>query len=89
MRTGWYLESQDGYWYYLKSDGAMAVGWIEINGTWYYLNPSPTGASGWGYHNGVWRFESTENPGMPAGALYQSKVTPDGYQVDDQGAWVR
>ena len=30
-----------------------------------------------------------QNPGMPQGALYQSGMTPDGYQVDSQGVWVQ
>lgn len=88
MRTGWYFESQDGYWYYLKPDGAMALGWIEVDGKWYYCNLSPTSVSGWKYLSGIWRFQAVEDSGMPSGALYQSKVTPDGYKVNDQGAWI-
>ncbi|MFR9367384.1 hypothetical protein ACLVVP_06110, partial [Streptococcus pneumoniae] len=28
----------NGSWYYLNSNGAMATGWLQNNGSWYYLN---------------------------------------------------
>ena len=88
MRTGWYFENQDGCWYYLKPDGSMATGWLEIGGKWYYFNLSATGTTGWGYHDGVWSCETSLGEGMPQGALYQSRLTPDGYRVDEQGSWI-
>ncbi len=88
MRTGWYFESLDGYWYYLKADGSMAVGWQQIDGKWYYFNPMTIGITGWNRLNDIWKFSVMDNPGVPQGAMYQSQMTPDGYQVDDQGVWV-
>ena len=87
MRTGWYFENQDGFWYYLKSDGAMATGWLQVEGKWYYFNTLSTAATGWSLKDGVWEFQAQENPARPSGAMYRSAVTPDGYDVDEQGIW--
>ena len=37
MRTGWYLDPQDGRWYYLDGSGVMATGWQALDGKWYYF----------------------------------------------------
>ena len=29
-----------GVWYYLKADGAMAIGWYQVLDNWYYFNQS-------------------------------------------------
>lgn len=89
MRTGWYFENQDGFWYYLKPDGAMAAGWLEIEGNWYYFNTSSESATGWSMKDETGEFQTLENPGKPKGALYQSTTTPDGYRIDEQGRWVQ
>ena len=73
MRTGWYFESLDGYWYYLKADGSMAVGWQQIDGKWYYFNPMTIGITGWNRLNDIWKFSVMDNPGVPQGAMYQSR----------------
>lgn len=35
MQTGWLFDK--GEWYYLHSNGSMAIGWTEVNGDDYYL----------------------------------------------------
>ena len=45
MVTGWKLV--DGKWYYLESNGVMAIGWKELGGIWYYLNESGAMVKGW------------------------------------------
>lgn len=89
MRTGWYFEPADSHWYYLLPNGAMATGWHQIDGKWYFLNDITRGVTGWTYKQSQWVLDKMENPGMPQGALYQSGVTPDGYQVDDKGVYVQ
>ncbi|POP30972.1 hypothetical protein C3B58_18595, partial [Lactonifactor longoviformis] len=32
-------------WYYLKSNGAMATGWVKVSGKWYYLRDNGAMAS--------------------------------------------
>ena len=81
MATGW--QQIDGTWYYLKDWGGMATGWQKINGTWYYLKSWGGMATGWMKINGVWYY-FYDWGGMAAGT-----TTPDGYQVDWNGAWIR
>ena len=38
MRTGWYYEL--GNWYYFYGNGQMATAFINLNGAYYYLNPN-------------------------------------------------
>ena len=89
MRTGWYFETKDQHWYYLLPSGAMATGWQNIDGKWYFLNDITRGNTGWTRQESAWIVNQQQNPGMPQGALYQSGMTPDGYQVDSQGVWVQ
>ena len=89
MRTGWYFgQNDDKNWYYLDSvSGAMVTGWQFINGKWYYF--SVTSATPlWRYDltTGRWIFDPKSN-GRPYGAMYQNTQTPDGYYVDENGAW--
>ncbi len=84
---GWYFEKQDGKWYFMNpSDTAMLTGWQFINGKWYYLtehNDAPTyvgdNANGWIYNG----------KSKPCGSMYVNEVTPDGYTVGSDGAWIK
>ena len=38
MKMGW--EQENGTWYYLQGDGAMATGWQNIDGKYYFLKDS-------------------------------------------------
>lgn len=89
MRKGWYFgQNDDKNWYYLDPvSGAMVTGWQFINGKWYYF--SVTSATPlWRYDltTGRWIFDPKSN-GRPYGAMYQNIQTPDGYYVDENGAW--
>ena len=89
MRTGWYLEAMDNCWYYMKPDGSMVIGWQQINGKWYYFNPATIGITGWSSQGLTWNFDIQKNQGIPQGAMYKNQRTPDGYLVDEQGAWIQ
>ncbi len=76
MQTGWFAD-QDGHLYYLNpvSDntlGRMITGWNWITGS--------DGKTRCFYFNEV--SDGTK------GALLQNAVTPDGYQVNADGAWI-
>ena len=88
MQTGWHLDSVDGKWYYLTASGAMATGWVEVNGKSYYLSETATEAT-YTYDgtNGAWVY--TNGAARPFGSMYVSETTPDGYQVDANGAWIQ
>lgn len=84
---GWYLDPQDGRWYYLDlATGEMLTGWQLIPGWGYmYLNPFAE-AQTWFYDeaSGMWIYD-TENTRRPYGSLYMNEKTPDGYFVDENG----
>ena len=98
MLVGWQQDATSGAWYYLSerhdgSFGAMQTGWLRSNGRWYYLNPAaggPQGAmmTGWQFVDGQWYYLSPQ-VGGPLGACVVDTVTPDGFRVDGNGAWVR
>lgn len=94
METGWQL--LDSFWYLFGDDGAMKTGWQKVNEKWYYLNPvRPVPqlvldkATGVVLTDPVTFAPITTTAGQRAyGEMYRSTVTPDGYLVDDTGAWV-
>ena len=46
MATGWHFDSAYQAWFYLGTDGAMAIGQREIDGKRYYFNPESDGTKG-------------------------------------------
>jgi len=89
LTKGWHLDASDGNWYYLNlMDGAMLSGWQEIDGAWYFLNPH-TPEQTWFWNQAAERWEYGQGKGRPSGATYRNEMTPDGYPVDDRGAWIR
>ena len=88
MKTGWYFDSADGKWYYLSGSGAMATGWVEVNGKSYYLSPTATEPTySYDAEKGAWVYTNAAT--RPFGSMYVSETTPDGYQVDANGAWIQ
>ena len=82
MLEGW--KYTNGKWYYLNPiSGDMAVGWKQINGKWYYLNPiNGDMAVGWKQIGDKWYYLDLE------GDCLLNTITPDGYFVDESGAWI-
>ena len=81
MQTGWVKTG--GSWYYLNSSGAMQTGWVKTGGLWYYLNSSGAMQTGWFSVSGKWYYA------YGSGALAISTTTPDGYEVNYNGEWIR
>ncbi len=88
MMEGWHYDKNDGRWYYLKpGSGEMLLGWQEIDGEWYYLSPDPV-AETWSLkEDGKYYFNGSAD--RPYGSMYKDEETPDGYRVDENGAWLR
>ena len=87
MQTGWFLDEKDGSWYYLQktndgSQGKMQTGWIKEGEAWYYLGPTGRMTKGWNWINGKCYYMDQKN-----GHMLADCVTPDGYTVDETGAW--
>ncbi len=92
-RNGWAKLPWQGieYWYYFDTDGYMKMGWLESSGSYYYLNPiigtnSGKMLTGWQLIDQKWYYFSTEQ-GAKEGSLLRNTVTPDNYQVDQDGVW--
>ena len=79
----------NGKYYYIGNDGIMKIGWQQIDGKWYYFNPATIGITGWSSQGLTWNFDIQKNQGIPQGAMYKNQRTPDGYLVDEQGAWIQ
>ncbi len=81
-------------WYRFNDAGYMVAGWfLDADGNWYFLHNASDGTQGYmytGWHqiNGAWYY-FRENAGGPLGSLVVSGQTPDGYQVDANGAWIQ
>lgn len=90
MQTGWAKEETDGQWYYMDESGAMRTGWVQVNGIWYYFNQVTQGNTGWqNGESGTWNKSTAEDGSRSMGALYTNTTTPDGYRVDENGAWIQ
>jgi polygalacturonase len=80
MSTGW--NQVQGVWYYMESSGAMKTDWVLTDGKWYFMNQNGSMATGWVHVNNKWYYLNQ------TGECYINTVTPDGYQVNEDGAWV-
>ena len=89
MVKGWHHDGQDGRWYYLDANnGAMHTNWSKIGGEYYFLNPTAP-AQTWFYDSAAGRWNFGDVNSRPLGSMYQNENTPDGYHVNESGAWVR
>lgn len=86
---GWYYkdcwEKIDDEWYSFDADGyARKNTWLKDQGKWYYLKDSCKMAkSEWLWIDGECYCFNEH------GELYVDCTTPDGYKVDESGAWVQ
>lgn len=82
------------HWYHFNASGIMDTGWIKDNlGNWYYLNASAdkvygSMVTGWNLIDGKWYYFNEKSDGFK-GTLLTDTTTPDGYQVNADGVWVR
>ena len=89
MKMGWHLDETDKSWYYLDAQtGKMATGWTLIDGKWYYFAEYNAGDT-YGYDAKEENWYYFNNGKRPLGSMYRGEKTPDGYQVDQNGAWIQ
>lgn len=91
MQTGW-LQDPSGNWYYLNPNsgdpmGSMAAGWKLVNNVWYFFNTIRDGTygkvmTGWNWIDGYCYYFEQD------GTMLSNSMTPDGYFVNENGAWV-
>ncbi len=89
MKTGWYLDSADGRYYYLDPvTGIMQTGWRLIDGLYYYFaTQSDVPGQNWFWDTTVGKWIYNMLGYRTYGSMYQKEYTPDGYYVVDSGAW--
>ena len=81
--TGWYQDS-NGRWFYLKpnENGAMAIGWLNIDGLYYYFDQNGYMCTGWIYVNNRYYLMNSDNrDNLPLGAMltgWQDVVSDNG-----------
>ena len=89
---GWYQDT-DGSWYYFNKaeqgiEGQMKYGWYQDeDGSWYFLNTEHQGffgaaVKGWAWIDGKCYYFG------PDCRMYADGMTPDGYFVNSDGAWI-
>lgn len=83
MQTGWL--SDQNKWYLLNPDGSMCADtWAPVNEKWYYFNADGSmKCNEWYFYKEDWYYLGRD------GDMLVSDITPDGYQVDSEGKWIR
>ena len=89
------LINDNGELYLIGEDGYMKTGWQLLNGKWFFFNVpnnavAPEGAAlkGWQWIDGkCYYFEMTGTATRPVSSMYENEKTPDGYEVNKDGAW--
>ena len=80
---GWH-SYPNNLWTYGKGNLTLAKSeWLDINGATYYFDGDGYMATGWKQISGVYYYFDPKD-----GYLYRNTVTPDGYIVNANGAWV-
>lgn len=97
-RDSWYECTWNGIlsWYHFNAEGYADGGWFTDNdGQRYYLHDVHDGTfgamyTGWKQIVDQWYYFNPEKraDGASKGSLVMNGVTPDGYAVDANGAWI-
>lgn len=75
----------NGEWYYFDDNGyALCNRWVKYKEKWYYL----TSDCSMVYCKWVW-IDGECYCFDKDGAMYENCITPDGYRVDETGAWMK
>ena len=82
LTSQWFKENDK--WYYLKENGAMAIGWVFVIGKWYYLDTSGAMVTGWVQYKDKLYHLKEENGEMSSKELV--KVEGGWYYVNEDGS---
>ncbi|MFT4104993.1 MAG: InlB B-repeat-containing protein [Lacrimispora sp.] len=93
---GWNYEPMDKKRYFFDpSTTKMLTGWQYIDNKWYFFTPENKRQTYYGGNDQGWEVDPDvlDSPlgvlDRPYGALFQGEKTPDGYLVDENGAWIQ
>ena len=82
-------------WWFCYDDGTFPHDeWVYRNNNWYYLHTQYDNTrghmyTGWHEIDGKWYYFNTASDKGTLGVMLANTTTPDGYQVDANGAWIR
>ena len=78
-------------WWYITDDYKYPVSqWRNIDGNWYYFNSSGYTLTGWQWIDGKsYFFNDGRNKSFPYSAMLKSTKSPDGYDLNADGAWTQ
>ncbi len=96
----WLCDPESGRWYYLGANGAMCTSWICVEDIWYYLDKSGAMCTGWNIIDDMWYLMESSGAMLTGwqkadgkyyymtenGDCLMDTTTPDGYNVDENGA---
>lgn len=79
----WLFDPNAGRSWYSLSNGTRPVkSWLKIDGVWYYFDEAGYRVdNSWLFWQNGWYYLG------PDGGMYTSRLTPDGYYVNEQGLW--
>lgn len=80
---GEWMKAEHGWWYRLKDGNYPKNDWIIYQGIYYYFDENGYMMTGWVLWKNKWYYL------QQTGACLISGVTPDGYLVDSNGAWIQ
>lgn len=78
-----WVQNEKGWWYQNADQSYPASCWQQIGGKWYNFNEYGYMRTGWILWNDVWYYCGAD------GAMLTDAMTPDGYTVGSDGAWVQ
>ena len=77
-----------GWWFRCPDGSYPKGGWLQVDGAWYCFDDVGYMRTGWvKASDGNYYYCSTQT-GSTQGALLYNQKTPDGYWVNEKGAWV-
>ena len=87
--TAYVWELINGSWWAFDENGYAKIGWLRDDtfGGWFYIDPKRGMQTGWVLIDGVGYYFHPVSDGRK-GIMYAGRKTPDGYYVDENGAWM-
>lgn len=84
-------QSNSKGWWYLTDDYTYPVSqWKNIDGDWYFFNAKGYALVGWHVIECKWYFlNDGSNPDFKYCAMLKNTKSPDGYDLNEDGAWVQ
>lgn len=86
-QPGKWTWEKDGSRHYRNGDGTIPTGWLNINGSWYLFDGAGKPLTGWHWVKAANGKERCYYMGYD-GVCAINTITPDGYSVNNDGAWI-